>query len=429
MAPPVTFGVVAEREVYLIKEATPGVIPATVGVPVPLTSFKPSNKPLMLYDESFQGNMGDSYGAYQGPLIASFDMGGHVFGDHGLGEALYNLLGDYTTTGTAASPASVTSAPAAAGALALTVASGGASFTAGMFIWIEDAGTPAANEVVKIGAGSTSTNIVIDPSTPLRFAHLTATPFTNTTAPYVHIFALLNGSTGAANGPAQGPTHCITDRQGVSANAADQFAYACFSEVMITGNSEKLLDWSGKGACMTRLPAASPVGFANTSAVVPYPSWRTVTGIAGPASGGTQVKYIAEHSVTLTRAIKAYNTEQGSQAPFIIARGKQSNAGKITISPATDDSSMIAFLANSQPQLQFVSSNGLGGTGLVTVQVDILLGAYDTDDITDSSELFGFEVAFKPQHTAASSSGVTMTGASGGKGAVKVTLTCPTPTF
>jgi len=429
MAPPVTFGVTAEREVYLIKEATPGVVPATVGVPVPLTSFKPSNKPMMLYDESFQGNMGDSYGAYQGPLIGSFDMGGHVVGDHGLGEALYNLLGDYTTTGTTASPAGVSSAPIAAGATSITVASGGASFTAGMFIWIQDAGTPAANEVVKVGSGSTATNVVIDPTTPTRFAHLTATPFTNTAAPYTHVFALLNGSTGAANGPAQGPTHCLTDRQGISANGADQFAYACFSEVVITGNAEKLLDWSGKGTCMSRQTAVSPVGFANVSPVVPYPSWRTVTGIGGPASGGTAVKYIAEHSVTLTRAVKAYNTEQGAQTPFIIARGKQSNAGKITISPATDDSSMIAFLANTQPQLQFLSSNGLSGANLVSVQVDILLGAYDADEITDGSELFGFDVAFKPQHTAASSGGITMTGASGGKGAVKVTLINAVPTY
>ena len=180
---------------------------------------------------------------------------------------------------------------------------------------------------------------------------------------------------------------------------------------------------------MSRQTAASPVGFTNTSAVAPYPSWRTVTGIAGPASGGTQVKYIADHSVTLTRAIKAYNTEQGAQTPFVIARGKQSNAGKITISPATDDTSMIAFLANTQPQLQFLSSNGLSGANLVSVQVDILLGAYDTDDITDNSELFGFEVNFKPQHTASASGGITTTGASGGKGAVKVTLINNVPSY
>jgi hypothetical protein len=421
MAPPVTFGVTAEREIYIQKEApgAAGTIPGTVGFPVPLTSFKPSNKPMMLYDESFQGSMGDTYGAYQGPLIGSFDMGGHVFGDHGLGEALYNLLGDYTTTGTAASPAAVTSAPIALGATTLAVASGGASFTVGMAIWIEDAGTPAANEVVMVTSTGSATSI---PITATRFAHLTATPFTNTTAPYTHAFSLLNGSVGAANGPAQGPTHCFTDRQGITSNGADQFAYGCFSEVTLTGNAEKLLDWSGKGVCAVRAPAGSAIGTVNVSSVVPYPSWRTATGIAGPASGGTQVKYIAEHSVTLTRAVKAMNTEQGSQQPFIIARGKQSNAGKMKIGPATDDSSMIAYLANAQPQLQFVSSNGLSGASLVSVQADIILAAYDTDDITDSDPLFGFDVAFKPQHTAASAGGITATGASGGKGAVKVTL-------
>ena len=428
MAPPVTFGVVAEREVYLIKEATPGVIPGTVGVPVPLTSFKPSNKPVWLPDESFQGNMGDNYGIYQGPLIAGFDIGGHVVGDHGLGEALYNLLGDYTTTGTTAPPAAVTSAPIAAGATTITVASGGASFTAGMFLWIEDAGTPPANEVVKV-LSSTATTITLDPATPCRFAHLTATPFTNTSAPYVHTFALLNGSVGAANGPAQGPTHCITDRQGIAANGAEQYAYACFSEVTITGNSEKLLDWSGKAACLARTTAGSAVGMTNVSTVVPYPSWRTIAGWAGPASGGTLIKTVAEHSITLTRAVKPYFTESGSQQPIVIARGKQSNAGKIVISPAIDDSALTAMLANTQPQLQFVSSNGLGGANLVSVQVDILLAAIETADITDGSELFGFDVSFKVPHTAASSGGITMTGASGGKGAVKVTLTCPTPTF
>jgi len=428
MAPPVTFGVVAEREVYINREASgsAGTIPATVGSPVPLTSFKPKNSPMMLYDDSFQGNMGDTYGAFQGPLIASFDLGGHVVGDHGLGDALFNLLGDYTATGAAGSGSTTLTAQCTAGATTATVASI-AGFSSGQAVQlgITADGIPEIVVLSTAPGGNTLTFA----NTPARFTHANAATVAGVVAPFVHVFSLLNGSTGAANGPAQGPTHCITDRQGVSANGADQYAYACFSEVTITGNAEKLLDWSGKGMCLTRQTAASPVGFANVSSVVPYPSWRTVTGIGGIASGGTQVKYIAEHSVTLTRALKAYNTEQGAQAPLVIARGKQSNQGKIVISPATDDTSMIAFLANSQPQLQFVSSNGLGGGSLVQVQVDILLGAYDTNDITEASELFGFDVAFKPQHTANSSSGITMTGASGGKGAVKVTLTCPTPTF
>ena len=426
MAPPTTFGVVAEREIYVVKEATPGVIPGSVGSPVPLTSFKPSNKPLWIEDQSFQGSMGDTFGEYQGPLIAGFDIGGHITGDL-FPHFLYNLLGDYTVSGTPASPAGVTSAPLAAGATSITVASGGASFTSGMQLWIEDAGTPAANEVVTVTSGSTSTNIPL--STPVRFAHLTATPFTNTTFPYTHVFALLNGSTGAANGPAQGPTHCVTDRQGIASNGAEQYAYSCMSEIVITGSAEKLLDWTGKAACMSRQAAGSAVGLANVSTVNPYPSWRTVTGIAGPASGGTQVKNIAEHTITLQRAMKAYNTEQGSQAPYIIARGKQSNTGKLVFSPSIDDTALANMLGNTQPQLQFVSSNGLAGANLVSVQVDIILAAYTVADINDGSELFGFDVDVKPVHTAASAGGITATGASGGKGAVKITVINAVPTY
>jgi hypothetical protein len=65
----------------------------------------------------------------------------------------------------------------------------------------------------------------------------------------------------------------------------------------------------------------------------------------------------------------------------------------------------------------------------VSLQSDILLPAYETADIADGSELFGYDVAFKPQHTAASSGGITMTGASGGKGAVKLTLINALPSY
>jgi hypothetical protein len=429
MAPPTTFGVVAEREIYVAKEATPGVIPASVGVPVPVTSFKPSNKPMWLDDDSMQGSMGDVFGVYQGPLIAGFDIGGHLTGDT-FPHFIYNLLGDYTVTGTTAAPTATTSAGIAAGVTAIPVASGGASFTTGMFAQLVDTGTPAASEIVQVGAGSTATSIVLAAGVTTRFAHLTGMVVNNTTFPYTHVFSLLNGSVGAANGPAQGPTHCITDRQGIAANGAEQYAYSVMSDITITGNAEKLLDWSGKAVCMTRQPAGSAVGMVNVSTVNPYPSWRSITGVGGLASGGTLRKEIAEWSVTLGRAVKAYNTDQGAQTPFIIARGKQSNTGKHTVSPAIDDSSLIALLANTQPQLQYVVNNGLSGANLVQVQVDIVLAAYETADIEDGSELFGFSVPYKAVHTAATGAGsVTTTGASGGKGAVKVTIQNAVPTY
>lgn len=114
MAPPTTFAPVAEQELYIVKEATPGTVPATTGVPLAFTSFKPSDKPTWIEDDSFQGSMGDVYGVYQGPLIASWDMGGHVFGDT-LGHLLYNILGDYTATGAAGTGSTTLTAQCAAG--------------------------------------------------------------------------------------------------------------------------------------------------------------------------------------------------------------------------------------------------------------------------------------------------------------------------
>jgi Phage tail tube protein len=421
MAVPTTIAPTQEREVYIVKEATPGVIPASVGSVMPVLTMKPSDKPMLLDDESFQGSMGDIYGEYQGPLIAGLDTGGNFFGDHGLPELLYNLLGDYTVSGTAASPAGVSSAPIAAGATSITVASGGASFTNGMQLWIEDAGSPAANEVVTVTSGSTGTNIPLVGAT--RFAHLTATPFTNTSAPYTHVFSLLNGSVGAANGPAQGPTHALTDRTGLPAtDFARQYAYCCVSEITITGNAEQLLKWTAKIVCQTGVIASAPVAAINPSGVQAYPSWRSVVGVGGPASAGTLVNDTAEWAVTLTRALKAYNTNQGVQMPYIIARGKQGVTGQLTFSPAISEAPLIALLANTQPQLQFVASNGLGGASVVSLQSDILLGSYQTSDINDGSELFGYDVPFKAIHTNASAAGVTMTGASGGKGAIKLTI-------
>lgn len=500
MAPPTTIAPTQEREVYIVKEATPGTIPASsatatsatpcvftpsamvfatgqgvvlggtppagfsngvvyyvvnatattfqlaatpggsaiaststgsaitvnaVGVPIPVTTLKPSDKPIWIKDESMQGHMGDNSGIYQGPLIGGLDIGGHITPDT-FPHFLYNLLGDYTVTGTAASPAGTTSAAMAVGATAITVASGGASFTAGMYLWLEDAGSPAANEVVQVTTTGTATNI---PITPTRFAHNTAMPFTNTTAPYTHVFALLNGSIGAANGPAQGPTHMITDRQGLTANGAAQYAYACVAEVVITGNAEKLLDWSAKLVCYSRTAAAAAIGTTNVSSVQPYPSWRSVVGVGGPASGGTQRKEIAEWALTLTRQLKPMNTNQGAQTPYVIARGKQAVAGKLTVLPAIDESYVLALLANTQPQLQFLASNGLGGSNSGSVQADLLADAYVTADLQEGAELFGYEVPFDAVHTNASSGGITTTGASGGKSAVKVTVVNAVPTY
>lgn len=426
---------VQERELYIIKEVTPGTVPSGApGTPVPFSTLKPSNKPMWLKDESFQGSMGGSYGVYQGPLIGAVDLGGSVFGDT-FGHFLLNVLGDLTSVGTTTTPTATTSSSIAAGVTALPVVSGGSSFTAGMYIELEDTGTPAATEIVEVGSGSTGTSIVLNSATPTRFAHATAMTVANTGAPYTHYFSMLNGLTGApySGQAAQPATHTITDRTGIPATGlADQYSYMCMSELVITGNAEKLLAWTGKATCYTRQIPGSAVSTENVSSVQPYPSWESTTGVGGPVSTN-QVKNVAEWAVTIPRAVKPYNTNQGAQTPFAIGRGKIEDIPfKLTFSPSIDDTALTDMLTNVQPQLQFIASNGLSGASLVKVQVDIGFGAYFTSDINDASELFGYDVSGNAPHTAASFTGPqggVLYGASGGKCAVKVALTCPTPMF
>src|SRR6185503_20024031 len=257
MPPPITIFPTSERFVDVAREATAaGTIPSSPGSTLPVTQFKPSDKPMWLPNTAWYGDMGDIHGIQQGPLIGGFDISGPFFGDM-VGHVLYNILGDYTVSGTLASPASTVSAPITAGATTLTVASGGASFTAGMNLWIEDGGTPALNEVVTV-ASSTATTITLTAGN--RFAHLTATPFSNTTAPYTHVFSLLNSNTSIGNGAGQPVTHTFTDRTGIPAtDFAAQYGYSCFTEFTFTGNAEQLLTWEAKAISSVRAIAASPL--------------------------------------------------------------------------------------------------------------------------------------------------------------------------
>lgn len=412
------FGPVSERSVFIAREATgtPGTIPASAGSTFPVETFKPSDKPEWLSNTAWYGDMGGLHGVIQGPLIGGFDIGGPHFGD-AFGHALYNIMGDYTTTGTAATPASTTNALVAAGATTLSVASGGASFTAGMALWLEDAGSPALNEVVTV-VSSTATTITI---TPTRFAHATAMPFTNTTAPYTHVFALLNGNIG--NGLGQPVTHTVSDRTNIPASGLTaQYGYSCFSEVTITLDADKLIMWEGKAISLVRsIPVTPPT--PAPSSVQPQPSWQTTVKMT-PTGGGALALVNDVYSVatTITRQIKPYFTNSGQQSPYAIMRGRQDANGKSNIAPAIDESSVLYLLGNIQPQMQVFATNGLSGANLLSTQIDIGLAAYEGADITDGDEMFGYENSFNAVHSSATFNGVTMTGASGGRGCIKITM-------
>ena len=426
MAPPSTFSPVESREIWLARETVPDTLATALTFPWALTSFKDSNKPMWIEDESFQGAMGDVYGVYQGPEIASWDAGGHVFSDT-IGLPLWGILGDYTATGAAGTGSTTLTAPVAAGATTATVtAITGFSSGQSVQLGITADGNP---EIVVLSAAPSGTTLTFT-GTPARFAHASAKTVAGVTAPYTHVFAVLNGLGGVPGGaPSQPPTLSAWHMDGLATNGGNAYAYSCISELAFTGNADKLLDFTCKATCAVRQAPATQLTPALVSAELATPSWRTTVGIGGVASGGTQVKNVGEHVVTITRAVKPQNTEQGSQAPYVIARGKQGVNGKISFTPAIDDTSLTALLANSQPQLQYLTSNGLSGASLRSLQLDILLAAYKTDDEQDGAELFGYEANWTGVHTAASSGGITMTGASGMKGAIKATLVNAVPTY
>ncbi len=419
MAPPTTFSPVEGREIWLARETTPGTLASVLTFPWAVTSFKDSNKPMWLDDDSFQGAMGDIYGIYQGPEIASWDAGGHVFADT-IGLLLWAVLGDYTATGTAGSGSTTLTAPLAAGATTASVAAI-TGFSSGQAVQLGVAadGNP---EIVTLSAAPSGTTLTFT-NTPARFAHASSKTVAGIVAPYTHVFALLNGTGGVPGGaPGQPPTLTAWHMDGLATNGGNAYAYSCVSDLAFTGNADKLLDFSCKATCVVRQSPAVALAATAVSAELATPSWRTVAGIGGVASGGTQVKNVGEHVITITRQVKPLNTEQGSQAPYVIARGKQGVTGKVNLTPAIDDSALIALLANTQPQLQFITSNGLSGSSLRSLQFDILLAAYKTADEQDGAELFGYDVDWTGVHTAATSGGISMTGASGLKGAVKATL-------
>jgi len=231
--------------------------------------------------------------------------------------------------------------------------------------------------------------------------------------PNVHTFSLLNSGVG------QPGSLTFVDWQGPpsATNFARVYAGACLSELTIKGNAESsLIMMSAKGlAYPSAVASAAPT--AAPSAVAPLAAWRTLLGLAGVASGGTQVKTVREWEVTIKRQLRAQWTLQGTQAPFIIYRGDLDVEGKLTFSvPADESNTMLYLLNNTQPQLQLVVDNGLTLGNNLNLQIDSQLAAYNTTKINRGEEAVGYDVTFN------SIINSTNAGASGGLSPVKITL-------
>lgn len=396
-----------DRFINIARESVYGTAATTGFVTVPVAGFNPDPKVNPIEDKGLRGAMTSVYDIQLGPVWAEIAIPeSPLYGDT-IGHVLFNIFGDYTATGTVSTPTSTTTATTAVGALALTVGSGGASFTNGTFVQI-GAGTTA--EICTVGAGSTGTNIVL--STPTRFSHAISTALTTVIAPFTHVFSTLNPASSIGNVGSQPPSHTFVDRNQVigSPGYSDVYPYGCFSQMKLTGMPNGFLSWEGSLTCWPQTTSASaPV--ASISNVHAIPAWKGISTI-----GGSVVNDIAEWSITMTRLLEPIPTVDGAQAPFVIARGPLDGVFELKYDPALDESALNSMLQNTQPSLLWTTSNGAAGASQVSFSLAAQLGAATDAKLVAEKTLFGYDV------TGVLVGNSTNVGNSGGYGVAQITL-------
>jgi len=386
------------------RELVPGTAVASA-VSVPVEKGEPDDKPNFLVDKSIRGSMAEDFAVIQGTEIAEFNINGPVYIDT-LGYFLHNILGDYQSTGTTPTSTTTVALASTAGATSFTVGAIG-SIVIGSVLQVGNATistAPTENVVVSAVAGS----LVTFANTPLRFNHSATAAVGIVTAPFTHVFSLLNSGNG------QPSTHTLTHYQGISGTyGAKQYANWCASEVGFTMDSQQLFMHDTKGTSNLGVAVGSaPTNVLSTAQA--QADWQFLVGIAGPATGGTLISNVVQGGVTITRALKPYWTLAGQQSPFAIARNSLAITGKFN-QLAQDESPMLNMLNNVQPQLQMVLTNGLSGANLLAVTIDIAKGAYDTAKLNGADEI-EYDVTWRAVANS------TNAGASGGLSPGKVTI-------
>lgn len=234
---------------------------------------------------------------------------------------------------------------------------------------------------------------------------------TGASAPFSHAISTLN------TGGAQPGSLTLVDWQGTPAtSSARQYPGACLSQLVLKGNAESsVIEFTAQGLAWP----SSDLGVAPTAAPTTasgLAAWRTVLGLAGPATGGTQVKTAREWSITISRKLRAEWTLQNAQTPFIIQRGAVQAAGTLLVPVPADETIFNYYINNTQPQVQLIVDNGLTLSAKLTLTIDAQVAAFNSGEIVRNEEAVGYNMAYK---CIANS---TNAGASGGVSPLKITL-------
>jgi hypothetical protein len=406
---------VPRRFIGIAKEAVAGAVVAPTYT-FPMVTFKPVDKITYLKDSGWRNSMADFYTTTQGAKISELSMGGPMFAD-GIGYMLADILGDYyqSVNGTSTT-ATTLSAPYTAGATTLSVTSAanlstGATFAVGTL-------STTGEEVRTVATLSGTT---VTPNAPLYQNHASGQPVTpySSVVTYVHNFALLNNGAGMGGFlNAQPPTYTITDAATpVATTGARNYAYTCLSELSLQGSANELVMWEAKATALASGTAAStPVNTLTT--VAPEAAWRSTVTI-----GGTQEYNGMEWKLAIHRKVEPKFTDSGQQDPFAIGRGVLGAVVSFQFDPAVDETEFLLFQNNTQPTLSIVAGNGLAGSSFSSVAITAQVAVFDTGEIVDSRELFGYDLS------ATLLANSTNVGPSGAVGPCVITLTNAIPNY
>jgi hypothetical protein len=415
----------------------------TVGTPlVPVVThplnqseFEPEDSPHFLDDRAIRGSMTDLFYKTLGVESAMFSFGGPNFLDTD-GYFFDNVFGDLSTTGsTLASPATI-SGTVPVGSTSCTLASAPpAAYTAGATIQI-DTGSIAEVVVITSTAASNIINFGVSSggsSYPLRFAHATSKTIQTCGTPFTHKFAALNSALGYGGAyGAQPPTHTFTDVTNivntftsasygtVSTNTfgARQYPSAVLKEISLSGNAEQLLGVKCSGDSWISVIAGTAVTNVTTNSR-PVPNWDTTVVFAGNTiSSSNTYNGIGEFGFSAKRATQVYWTVQGTQQPYIIARGPLTADASLQFDPTNSEMPLDVMLLNSQAPLSIVTTNsGIANAGTpFTLTLTMTQAAVTKSKIMRNKALIGYGDSIE---AVANSTDV---GGSGGLGPATITL-------
>lgn len=373
-------------------------------VTIPVTAFDPFDQPTFIdASAEMRGALTGPFNRVAGPDHTEFSISGAAYFDT-IGYLLSNIFGDLTYSGTYTGSGTTTlSSPAAISDVSISTV---ATIPNGTTIQIS---TDNSSEV-RVTTGVSGGGPFVVTFTPgLARTHAAAQVVRPITTPFTQTYNVLNSGNG------QMSSLTITDYQGtVASTGTRQYTGCCLSELNIKGTAESsaiTFDGSGMGWPSAAATAFTPV----ISTVKPQPAWEMVAGLAGPASGGTQVKTINDWSLAIKRELQIYYTGQNLAVPYQIVRGRLTASGTFNF-VAADDTPQTYLTSNTQPQFQEIVSNGLSGASLLSMQIDAALAAFSTSKISRGSAAVEFSTEWD------AIANTTNVGNSAGYGPVSITM-------